>query len=436
MFQKLILPALLGSDVDEKIFGSICCSTQIECQIDSQNTTRIVSISLDQGFVDLFSNKHILKGEIPPEMEALTALHTLQLQRNSISGVLPSVQLPVSLVKLSLANNPNLIGYIPQSYENLKNIQLLNLENTCLYGQLPWKEYNLREGYGSNIGTNFCLRPDSTFPNYALGSATPCTSQILVPQCAYQPIESSSTQKVTAMVLGSFSIVAIILVALLMLSWTRLKKKFDLVSSRSRNENVSTGDQSENRRQECSGYFQQNDFNRNDNFQQVDGAYIQRNDNRRQDAGAYIQRNDNLQQYGGVHIQQNDIVQQDGSAYIQRNGNCQENGGAYIKRNESGAHIQQNDNAQQDYQTDNIKRNENFQQDTYTNAPQSSTGQKNENVSKSEKVKIANESGDYSGGIVICQPGIEQRPLSDPGIFPLFDNVETERTTKYLSSIV
>lgn len=213
-----VLPALLGSASSQINWGQIsCCSGQIDCYLDENNITRVGGLHFDGGLN--YTGKQItMRGFVPPSVALLSKLRHLQVSHNSLTGTLPEVISRLPLWSLWLSFNPNLGGTIPQSFSNLTELQAVNIDNTCLYGPLPWNTNNLhlKDGLGSAIGNNFCLNPGQAFPQFATGSASICNPQSNVsPKC---PADESSTSthsklntgEIAATIIGSICFVILI----------------------------------------------------------------------------------------------------------------------------------------------------------------------------------------------------------------------------------
>ena len=82
-------------------------------------------------------NNNNLSGELPDNLEKLTALQYLQLGGNSLTGNIPeSIGDLTSLVSLNLSSN-NLTGNLPASMANLNALEQINLCKNKLNGMIP-----------------------------------------------------------------------------------------------------------------------------------------------------------------------------------------------------------------------------------------------------------------------------------------------------------
>lgn len=88
-------------------------------------------------------NNNNLSGELPDNLEKLTALQYLQLGGNSLTGNIPeSIGDLTALTTLWLGNN-KLSGNIPESIGNLTSLTVLNIGTNDLTGNLPASMANL-----------------------------------------------------------------------------------------------------------------------------------------------------------------------------------------------------------------------------------------------------------------------------------------------------
>ena len=86
-------------------------------------------------YINLYNNN--LSGELPDNLEKLTALQYLQLGGNSLTGNIPeSIGDLTSLVSLNLSSN-NLTGNLPASMANLNALEQINLCKNKLNGMIP-----------------------------------------------------------------------------------------------------------------------------------------------------------------------------------------------------------------------------------------------------------------------------------------------------------
>jgi len=102
-----------------------------------------LSLSYRVSNVDISFNK--LTGIIPREMAYLTELRELDLNGNSLQGVLPHLMLAslTKLEKLHLHMN-DLFGAIPKEIGNLKKLQELTLFGNFFFGSIPDEISNLK----------------------------------------------------------------------------------------------------------------------------------------------------------------------------------------------------------------------------------------------------------------------------------------------------
>lgn len=86
-------------------------------------------------YINLYNNN--LSGELPDNLEKLTALQYLQLGGNSLTGNIPeSIGDLTSLVSLNLSSN-NLTGNLPASMANLNALEYIDLCKNKLNGMIP-----------------------------------------------------------------------------------------------------------------------------------------------------------------------------------------------------------------------------------------------------------------------------------------------------------
>lgn len=93
-----------------------------------------------------------LSGALPPDLGAITGLRNLYLQGNRFSGEIPDFIFTLTnLVRLNLASN-NFSGGISPSFNNLTRLGTLFLENNQLSGSLP--DLNLTSLGQFNVSNN------------------------------------------------------------------------------------------------------------------------------------------------------------------------------------------------------------------------------------------------------------------------------------------
>ena len=91
----------------------------------------------------LILQRNQLSGTIPSQLENLTSLETLVLQHNQLSGTIPSqLENLTSLETLVLQHN-QLSGTIPSQLENLTSLEVLALNDNQLSGTIPSQLGNL-----------------------------------------------------------------------------------------------------------------------------------------------------------------------------------------------------------------------------------------------------------------------------------------------------
>ncbi|CAA6661036.1 unnamed protein product [Spirodela intermedia] len=200
-----------------------------------------------------------LTGPLPADFILLTSLTDLHLQQNGFSGLLPSdFSVWPNLTVLDLSFNA-FNGSIPSSISNLTQLTALNLSNNSLSGSIPdlqlpnLKLLNL--SYNRLVGTipgSLRLFPISSFSgnnlsptNFTRPSPSPSPSPSPLPSPTTSPVSSSPGRKLSesvilGIIVGGCVLGFAIFAAVLLVVWSR-KKQQVLVSGKLVKRERSTG---------------------------------------------------------------------------------------------------------------------------------------------------------------------------------------------------